>query len=137
MEKTTLSLGSNIGDREHYLQQARALIGVRVGRIERASSVRETDAWGFDAEPFLNQVIVVNTNLAPFSLLETLQTIEQELGRTQKTSYENNQPIYHDRTIDIDILYYGDQQISTETLTIPHLRLAERTFFKEMLTEIQ
>lgn len=136
MEKTILSLGSNLGDREYHLRMAREQIAIRVGEIAQASPVRETEAWGFAAAPFLNQVLVVHTELSPWLLLEKLKDIEKELGRSHKTHYVNGKAIYSDRTIDIDILYYGDCQIDTETLTIPHPRIEEREFILEGLRDL-
>ncbi|MDL2308050.1 2-amino-4-hydroxy-6-hydroxymethyldihydropteridine diphosphokinase [Bacteroidales bacterium OttesenSCG-928-C03] len=136
MEEVVLSLGGNVGDRDSYLQQARQLIMDRIGEITRLSSVRETEAWGFDSEPFLNQVVVVETELPPMELLEVLKKIEIVLGRNHKTEYHDGQAVYHSRTMDIDILYYSDFHIETENLTIPHPRICEREFVLAPLREL-
>ena len=128
-----LSLGSNLGNREETLHRAIALIGERIGTVQRVSSFIETEPWGFQSEhPFLNAVCMVLTTLSPYQCLSATQQIERELGRTQKSK----DGIYHDRPIDIDLLLYGDLQISTPTLTIPHPRMYERDFVMIPLREI-
>jgi 2-amino-4-hydroxy-6-hydroxymethyldihydropteridine diphosphokinase len=137
MQKTVLSLGSNLGDRNFYLAEAIRLIGDRAGIIMEKSSVYETESWGFDAPPFLNQVIVVETSLSPWQLLETLQDIEKQLGRTQKSKTVHKKTTYHNRTLDIDILLYGNQKINSDELTIPHPLIPQRDFIKVPLNELK
>ena len=128
-----LSLGSNLGDREQLLHRAIALIGERIGTVQRVSSFIETEPWGFESEhPFLNAACMVLTSLSPEQCLEATQQIEHELGRTQKSK----DGIYHDRPIDIDLLLYDDLEISTPTLTLPHPRMYERDFVMIPLREI-
>ncbi len=136
-KRVLIGLGSNIGDRAGYLEQARKLVSERVGVIERQSSVAETASWGFEAPPFLNQIIVVHTSLEPLALLDELQQIERELGRTEKTHWENGQPEYHNRTIDLDILDYDQRVYQDERLTLPHPRIRERQFILQQLEELQ
>lgn len=136
MKEAVIALGSNMGDRAENLSQARLLIGGQVGEILRASSVIETEAWGFDAPPFLNQVVVVRTPLEPLPLLDTLQRIERDLGRTEKTTYTDGVPSYHDRTIDLDILDYDGMVYQDDRLTLPHPRIAEREFVLASLREL-
>ena len=136
MKEAVIALGSNMGDRAENLSQARLLIGGQVGEILRASSVIETEAWGFDAPPFLNQVVVVRTPLEPLPLLDTLQRIERDLGRTEKTTYTDGVPNYHDRTIDLDILDYDGLVYQDDRLTLPHPRIAERDFVLRSLDEL-
>ena len=128
-----LSLGSNLGDREQMLNRAIALIGERVGEVQRVSSFIETEPWGFKSKhPFLNAACLVLTTLSPEQCLETTQQIERELGRKRKS----RNGIYHDRPIDIDLLMYDDLELSTPKLTLPHPRMKEREFVMIPLREI-
>ena len=128
-----LSLGSNLGDREQMLNRAIALIGERVGEVQRVSSFIETEPWGFKSKhPFLNAACLVLTTLSPEECLEATQQIERELGRKRKS--RNGK--YHDRPIDIDLLMYDDLELSTPRLTLPHPRMKEREFVMIPLREI-
>ena len=128
-----LSLGSNLGDREDMLNRAIALIGERVGEVQRVSSFIETEPWGFKSKhPFLNAACLVLTTLSPEECLEATQQIERELGRKKKS--RNGK--YHDRPIDIDLLMYDDLELSTPRLTLPHPRMKEREFVMIPLREI-
>ena len=128
-----LSLGSNLGNREQMLHRAIALIGERIGTVQRVSSFIETEPWGFQSEhPFLNAACLVLTKLSPEQCLKETQRIERELGRTTKSK----DGIYHDRPIDIDLLLYDNLKISTPTLTLPHPRMEERDFVMVPLREI-
>lgn len=134
-----LSLGSNLGDRHSLLLLAIDLLARRVGRLVRASSIIETEPWGYDSpHSYLNAVVLLQTTLTPQQLLSTTQTIERELGRQQKTPATSGDtlPLYSDRPIDIDILLYGDLQLSTPDLTIPHPRMHQRDFVMRPLREI-
>ena len=128
-----LSLGSNLGDRAENLRRAIALIGERVGKVQRVSSFIETEPWGFQSEhPFLNAACLVLTTLSPLECLDATQQIERELGRRPKSSGG----IYHDRPIDIDLLMYDALQLSTPRLTLPHPHMHERDFVMIPLREI-
>jgi len=128
-----LSLGSNLGDRADMLHRAIALIGERVGGVQRVSSFIETEPWGFQSEhPFLNAACMVLTTLSPIECLDATQQIERELGRTEKSK----DGIYHDRPIDIDLLMYDDVKLSTPRLTLPHPLMQERDFVMIPLREI-
>ena len=132
-EELYLSLGSNLGDRAENLRRAIALIGERVGAVQRVSSFIETEPWGFESKNrFLNAAVMVLTTLSPEECLKTTQQIERELGRKSKSRNGN----YHDRPIDIDLLLYGDLKLSTPKLTIPHPRMHERDFVMIPLREI-
>ena len=97
-----LLLGSNIGDRRKIISDACGLIRELAGEIVQYSGIYETEAWGKTSQPeFLNQVIEISSELTPIQLLTTLQQIENKLGRVR---YEK----WGERTIDIDILYYGN-----------------------------
>ncbi len=124
-----LSLGSNVGDRLANLQHAARKLHAHV-ILTQVSSVYETEPVGFTEQPwFLNAVLEGDTDLSPAALLDCALAIEQSLGRERSVP---NAP----RTIDIDILLYGEDVIATPELTVPHPRLAERGFTLCPLTEI-
>ena len=127
-------MGSNLGNRRQLLQSAIALLGERVGSVERISSFIETAPWGFECEhQFLNACVCINTRMTPREVLEATKQIERELGRTRKSS--NGQ--YTDRPIDIDILLYDDIQVNEPDLVIPHPHMEERDFVMIPLQEIR
>ncbi|MFP3859824.1 MAG: 2-amino-4-hydroxy-6-hydroxymethyldihydropteridine diphosphokinase [Bacteroidales bacterium] len=131
-QKVYLLLGSNQGNREKYLQDAESMIEERIGSIIKRSSVYETEPWGFnDKRYFLNQVLVVNTDQAPLQILDNINKIESELGRKRTHSGH-----YSNRLIDIDILFYGNQLLSSEELSIPHPLIQERRFVLLPMEEI-
>ena len=134
--RAVIGLGSNKGDREFYLQSARCLIERELGSIMLCSSVIETPSWGFTSSPFLNQVIVMVTPLSPIELLDGLQSIERRLGRTQKSYVKDGKPVYHARTIDLDILDYDRMHYQDERLSLPHPHIAERDFVLASLKEL-
>lgn len=126
-----LSLGTNIGDREAYLQEAVHLL-TRDERIKLAhcSSIYETEPIGYtEQDLFLNIVLEGKTNYSPDKLLQVTQAIEQKLGRTREVRWGP-------RTIDIDILLYNNKRIRKEELIIPHPRMKERAFVMIPLAEI-
>jgi len=128
-ETVFLSLGSNMGNRQANLDKAIDLLSQRL-RPGQISSVYETEPIGNpDQHRFLNLVCQVFTRLAPEELLTLAKGIELKLGRVHGTF---NAP----RPIDIDILFYGDEVIETEELTIPHPRLNQRAFVLIPLVEI-
>lgn len=131
-----IALGSNLGNRDFYLNMALCLIGWEVGKVVQRSSVIETPSWGFDSDPFLNQVVVVETELEPIALLDVLQDIERRLGRTEKSSVVDGKPVYHARTIDLDILDYDRMRYHDDRLTLPHPHIAEREFVLVPLREL-
>lgn len=128
-----LSLGSNLGDRHATMRRAIALIGERVGAVDRQSSFIETEPWGFQSSNrFLNICVRVLTQLTPRELLDETKQIERQLGRTRK-SVDGQ---YHDRPIDIDILMYDDLHIDQPDLVLPHPHMHERDFVMIPLREI-
>lgn len=128
-----LSLGTNLGNKEENLRRSMQLIEKQVGRLFVRSAFYVTAPWGFHSEnTFLNNAVGVRTVLAPLSLLEVTQQIEQTLGRTCKSA----NGVYHDRPIDIDILFYDDLVTKSERLTLPHPLLHQRTFVLEPMNEI-
>ena len=134
-----LSLGTNLGDKEHNLVSAITEIERRIGPIRAQSAFLATEPWGFESpNTFLNAAIKVETELSPHALLKVTQQIERDMGRTQKSTVNSqlSTVIYHDRIIDIDILLYDDLQIHTKKLTIPHPHMYERDFVLIPLKEI-
>lgn len=130
MEEAILLIGGNLGKREHYLEQARNLIAEKAGEIIATSSIFESEPWGFqDNNLFLNQALKISTLLSPQQLILTLLEIEQLIGRTRNGQISS-------RVIDIDILFYGNQKINTNSLTIPHPRISQRLFTLLPLSEI-
>ena len=128
-----LGLGSNLGDKRKYIENALALIKIRVGNIIAVSGFHETQPWGYDSsEVFINVVAEVETNLNPKELLLATQDIERKIGRTDKTTGRE----YHDRIIDIDILLFDNLILQTSELTIPHPLMHKRKFVLEPLSEI-
>ncbi len=130
MPEVYLLLGGNLGDRTLYLQQARESIVEQVGPINLASSLYETAAWGKTDQPsFLNQVLKIETDLSPEEVLQTINSIELELGRKRHEHWGA-------RVIDIDILFYDELVQQTQRLTIPHPQLHLRRFTLMPLHEI-
>ncbi len=124
-----LGLGSNLGDRQANLDQALEFLGQRL-RIKKISSIYDSEPVGNIEQPrFLNLVCEVVTNLSPKSLLALGKGIENKLGRI-------GGPSGAPRTIDIDILLYGDEVVDTPELTIPHPRMTKRAFVLVPLAEI-
>lgn len=122
MNKAYLLIGGNMGDRENYLSSARKEIQRICGPIVQQSSLYETVAWGLEAQnAFLNQAIIVDTELEPTSLLTELLRIETSLGRKREVRYGP-------RTIDIDILFFNDAVIHTQDLIVPHPQVQNRRF---------
>lgn len=131
MESLYLLLGGNLGDKKLIFDESCKLLENTLGKIVSKSSVYETEPWGFETEDiFWNQVIVIKCNLDPFKILHFTQHCEIELGRIR------NSKQYSSRVIDIDILFYGEQIISTENLQIPHPLIAERKFTLVPLCEL-
>jgi 2-amino-4-hydroxy-6-hydroxymethyldihydropteridine diphosphokinase len=125
-----LSLGSNLGDREAFLNQAIERLQAAGVRTVRRSSIHETEPQDFRDQPwFLNIAVEVETDLAPLALLATIQKIEAEMGR-QRTVPKGP------RTIDIDILFYGRTMVRSAKLEIPHPRMAERRFVLAPLADL-
>lgn len=127
--EVVLCLGGNKGNREKLLEAAVNLIAQNF-ELKRLSGIYETAAWGGVAKgDFLNQVAVVSTDLEAEEALDRIQQIELDLGRTRFEPWG-------DRTMDIDILFFGDQIIKTERLEIPHPFIGERRFVLVPLAEL-
>lgn len=130
MDFIVLSLGSNIGERSENLSKAREEIAKNDIKVSKFSGVYDTEPSGFaDQDYFLNQVLLVETDMGPEDLLKSCLAIENKLGR--KRGIKNGP-----RVIDIDLLFYKDELISTESLMIPHPRIQERKFVLQPLNEL-
>jgi 2-amino-4-hydroxy-6-hydroxymethyldihydropteridine diphosphokinase len=131
MKRVYLGLGTNLGRREENLKQAIEKIEEYIGPVLKASSVYETEPWGFKSEnKFLNMAVEIETDLKPSGLLGRLLMIESMLGRLREGKE------YKSRIIDLDILLCGKQVINKGDLNIPHPRLHERKFVLVPLCEI-
>ena len=139
-----LGLGSNLGDRRKNIERALALLDEGFGRHYTAlSRLIETRAWGFKGDKFLNACVLyrIYRKGSPeeqgHEILALCKEIERTLGRDEKPEYDaDGNRIYHNRSIDIDILFYGTEHIDTEDLKVPHPLIAERDFVKIPLAEI-
>jgi 2-amino-4-hydroxy-6-hydroxymethyldihydropteridine diphosphokinase len=130
MNDIFLLLGSNLGSRELFLEQAIDHIEADIAPVVRRSSVFETQSWGKTDEPdYLNQVVQLHTTLPARELLGKILAIEILLGRERKEKWGA-------RIIDIDILFYGDAIINEPDLRVPHPELHKRRFTLEPLAEI-
>lgn len=129
MVKIALALGSNSGDRMAALRAAVTALAAYVD-VAATSNVYETAPQYIDNQPlFLNAALVGTTKLAPLALMWNIKQIENELGRLP--TYR-----YGPRAIDIDIIFYGDEVITTPELTVPHAHVAEREFVLRPLADI-
>ena len=123
-------LGSNLGDRVSYLQEAYHHLSAVFGESGQKSSLYETAAWGLEDQPaFLNQALLFHADLPVTELLAITQSVEQELGRERKERWGA-------RVIDVDILLYGDTVLQSPDLTIPHSHLHLRRFTLAPLAEL-
>ncbi len=128
-----LLLGGNLGNVsvtfKHVIKEMS-----NFARVVKKSSIYATEAWGMENTPeFLNQVLLVTTDLQPIRLLEKINAIEEKLGRKEQNKA---QEVYQSRPIDIDILLWGNLVMETEKLTIPHPRMHQRNFTMVPLAEI-
>lgn len=130
MNNVFLLLGSNLGNPLENLNSAKESIIHSVGSITKKSSVYRTAPWGVTNQPeFLNQVIVIETPFSPGMVLTRTMLIEQQMGRIRKEKWGS-------RSIDIDILFYNNEIIKQNDLTIPHPGIPYRKFTLEPLAEI-
>ncbi|MEE8317762.1 MAG: 2-amino-4-hydroxy-6-hydroxymethyldihydropteridine diphosphokinase [Candidatus Omnitrophota bacterium] len=127
-----IGIGSNLGDRQKNMEEAIQRLRERKGIIVKGiSRIYETDPVGGPHQPrYLNGVIEIETELGPRKLLSFTQEIENQLGRDRTTV--KNGP----RTIDLDILTYGDREIDEEDLKIPHPKMSERQFVQKPLRDL-
>lgn len=133
MKRAYVGTGSNLGKRQKTIAQALELIAAENGlEVVAVSSLRETEPVGYeDQPPFINGVIGLETELSPRKLLERLLEIERRLGRVRGEG-----PRFGPRTIDLDLLLYGDEIVDQPGLIVPHPRLHERRFALEPLAEL-
>ena len=133
MPRAYIGLGANLGDREATLRAAVAALGATGGiEVVAVSAFRETDPVDYLDQPrFLNGAAAVETALAPRELLDALLAVERSLGRTR------DGPRFGPRTIDLDLLLYGEESFDEPGLTVPHPRLHERAFALEPLAELE
>jgi len=125
-----LLLGSNLGDRQLFMQQAIEHIEKNIAPVSRLSYIYETQSWGkTDAPDYLNQVVLLKTDLPAPEILKRILNIEIILGRKREEKWGS-------RTIDIDILFYGSDIINEDALTVPHPELHKRRFTLEPLSDI-
>ena len=125
-----LALGSNVGERLEQMRSALKLLGAEGVVIVTASPVYQNRAIGMgDADPFLNAVVEVQMELGPEALLDVCLAVENKLGRVRTGGWSP-------RTIDIDVLIFGQTDIDTERLQLPHPRIAERDFVLQPLADI-
>jgi 2-amino-4-hydroxy-6-hydroxymethyldihydropteridine diphosphokinase len=131
-ERAFVALGSNLGDRAEHLRAARAALGrLPATRLIAASAIEETDpVGGMSQPPYLNQMVVLETALSPRALLEALHEIERKGGRVRATRWGA-------RTLDLDIVRYGDQRVDEPDLIIPHPELPNRDFWLRELAELR
>ncbi len=128
-----IALGTNLGEKEENILKAYSLMEKKTGRIVARSSMFHSPPWGFDSHnEFINTACKLETTLSPHRLLEALQQIEQEMGRTEKSQ----DGCYHDRIIDLDILLYDHLAMADNSLTIPHPLMSERDFVMRPLREV-
>ena len=138
-----LLIGGNMGDRVATLLRAIVEISKRIGTVSQISSIYETEPWGFETEQnFLNQALVVDTDLTSHEVLVEALRIEKELGRernaavsTAQNSKLNNRN-YASRPIDIDLIFYNSEIVDTADLQLPHPRMQDRRFVLVPLSEI-
>ena len=131
-ERAFIALGSNVGNRASYLASACAAVAtLPVTRLLASSSVEETAPFGAGAQgPYLNQMLLVGTLLTPNELLHFLQHIERSLGRVRSRRWGA-------RTIDLDIVRFGDRTSRTRELSLPHPGLRHRDFWQRELAELE
>ena len=132
MPRAYVGLGANLGDREGALRAALAALDATEGiDVVAVSTFRETDPVDYLDQPrFLNAAAALDTTLAPRELLDALLEVERSLGRTREG------PRFGPRTIDLDLLLYGDESFDEPGLTVPHPRLHGRAFVLEPLAEL-
>jgi 2-amino-4-hydroxy-6-hydroxymethyldihydropteridine diphosphokinase len=132
MKKVFVLQGSNEGNRKEFLDLSLTAMETQLGKISCQSSIYESEPWGFYAQQwFLNRVVVFESELQPLSILNTLMTIESKLGRKRVSNKR-----YHSRSIDLDVLFVDHEIIDIPTLTVPHPQIQHRRFTLLPLVEI-
>lgn len=127
-----LALGGNVGDVKRTFLKSIKLLEEKIGRVRLVSSLYKTKAWGVEDQPdFLNQVIILETILSPNEVLKLCLELEFELGRDKEGKEK-----WHERMIDVDLLFYEDEIINTNSITVPHPYIQDRNFVLVPLAEI-
>lgn len=131
--KAYIAIGSNLGDRERTIESAlRCIGGLDSTTLERVSTIIETEPVGPDGQgPYLNGVLGVRTDLRPRELLDALMEVERAHGRDR-----DREQRWGARTLDLDLLIYGDEIIDEPGLSVPHPRMHERSFVLIPLCEV-
>ena len=131
-ERVYVALGSNLGDREAHLRVAReALASLPNTSLVAASTIEETlPLGGMDQPPYLNQMVLLETGLEPHDLLQALHAVEQQEGRERTERWAA-------RTLDLDIVRFGNRRVNERDLIIPHPGLPDRDFWQRELAEIE
>ena len=130
MNKVFIITGGNIGDRMKNLETAEKMIEEQIGHIIQTSKIYETEAWGINDQPsFYNQVLIVETNFSADKVIKKILKIEEDMGRVRTIKNAA-------RNIDIDILFFNDDIVNEENLTIPHPQMINRRFVLMPLNEI-
>lgn len=131
MHKVYLCIGGNLGDRLDNIHETHDFISFNMGEIIAMSSIYESSPWGMTGvEDFLNQVILIETELNPIQLLQEIKELEEYYGRERKPGQ------YLSREMDVDILFWNDEVLEMEKLTVPHPRITERRFVLVPLAEV-
>lgn len=131
-ERAYVALGSNLGDRDSHLRAARAALSrLPETDLVAESAIEETPPLGgMNQPPYLNQMVALETGLDPRALLHALQAIERQAGRVRGEHWGS-------RTLDLDIVRYGEQRVAEPDLIIPHPELPNRDFWLRELAELQ
>ena len=131
MNKVCLITGTNKGDRLLNLVRVKELISLRIGKPVKVSHIYESESWGYhSAQNFYNQCLLLNSKCEAIAILYEIFRIERNMGRAESEGH------YTDRIIDIDILFFNEQTINSDKLTVPHPLLHKRRFVLEPLAEI-
>ena len=126
-----LSLGSNQGNRLETIQSCIDLIHSEVATVVKVSKIYETPAWGFESEPFYNAAILIHTTKSAQKILKQVLKVEKKLGRVRSKDSG-----YQARIIDVDIIAFDEEIISTETLQVPHLLMQNRKFVLQPMLDL-
>lgn len=125
-----IAIGSNIGEREYYINKSIEMINLTVGKVHKIARFIETEPYGYEKQgKFINTVICITTKLSPKTLLKRLNYIEEKLGRVRDIRWGP-------RTIDLDIIFYDNLIIDEEELHIPHIDFMNRDFVLLPLVEL-
>lgn len=126
-----LSFGGNVGNVRGVFKSAKVCVEEEIGKVVKKSSLYKTAAWGVENQPdFLNQVLIVETNLTPKNCLTKILAIEKKMGRIRSGKR------WEERVIDIDMLFYEDEIIDLKELKVPHPYIQDRNFILVPLAEV-